>query len=124
MTVLLILLTIHFIADFLFQTDWMALNKSKNNEALAAHVLLYSVCFAWYGVAFMALTFTTHFITDYWTSRLTSKLFFFGARTPGVEGTDWYYIPGRRHWFFCAIGLDQLIHAFTLAITYALVFGG
>lgn len=101
MLTLLTLLTIHFIADFVFQSDWMATNKSKRWDALAVHVLIYAVCFLDFGLAFVTLTFVCHFIQDALTSRLTS----------------WVY-PRSRHYFFVAIGADQLLHAWTLAWTY------
>jgi hypothetical protein len=43
MTPLLVMLTLHFIGDFLLQSDWMALNKSKNWDALSQHVLVYAL---------------------------------------------------------------------------------
>lgn len=123
MTVPLSLLVVHFVADFLFQTDWMALNKSKNNDALALHAFVYAACFAWLGMPFAGITFITHFFTDYWTSRLTSKLWFF-AQNDFPNANEWHYVSGRRHWFFVAIGADQLIHYVTLALTYKWLIGG
>lgn len=70
---------IHWIADFILQTRWQGNNKSKNNKALLAHTVTYSLCYLvlmpWYGfwntVTFIAITFVCHTITDYFTSRGT-----------------------------------------------------
>lgn len=124
-------LVVHFIADFLLQSDWMAVNKSKSNAALTAHVTVYAACFLVFGIHFAAVTFYLHWITDYFTSRWTSKLWFFkyvcsycgepwDTHDCGkVDGPFWTYVHSKRHWFFVVIGLDQLIHFFTLAVTYA-----
>lgn len=134
MWTLLLLLVLHFIGDFLLQSDWVAVNKSKRNEVLTLHVLVYSLCFLPFGWKFWLLTFYSHWATDWVTSRIASRLWFFGPTgwnmdTPGIraemaaypEMFHYSYIPGRRHWFFVAIGADQLIHAATLAATYALL---
>lgn len=119
MTIPLSLLLTHFLSDFLLQTDWMALNKSKSNEALTLHALTYATPFALFGFRFAVYTFLTHWITDYFTSRCTTKLWFF-REVPSYYEDEIVYapIPSRRHWFFVMIGFDQLIHAFTLATTY------
>lgn len=112
MNILLFLLTIHFVADFILQTDWMAVNKSKDWSALFTHVWTYSLMFLlaittvkglWIGLMFFGLTFLTHAITDAITSRITSYL----------------WGKGDRHNFFVVIGFDQLIHAWTLALTWS-----
>lgn len=117
------LLVAHFIGDFPLQTDQMALGKSKNRQDLTDHVFVYSLCFLFWGLPFACVTFLTHWITDYFTSRATSKLWFF--RPTGVffnAGGDrsemWIPKGGSRHWFFVMIGFDQLIHFTTLALTY------
>lgn len=108
----LALLFIHWVADFILQTHWQAQNKSKNNEALARHVGVYTLTLAtasWFvfgtsydkWAAFWALNGLLHFCTDYFTSKWTSKLY---------AKQDW-------HNFFVIVGLDQLIHQFTLALT-------
>jgi hypothetical protein len=102
MTIPLSLLVVHYIADFLLQTDWQAQNKSKNWQALIHHVCTYAPCFLWWGVPFVAVTLVTHFITDAITSRITSRL----------------WAKKQVHWFFAVIGFDQLIHFTTLALTY------
>jgi hypothetical protein len=110
MTPLLVMLTLHFIGDFLLQSDWMALNKSKNWDALSQHVLVYAltigVGFGWYtsldfttAVDMTCLVFTMHILTDAITSRITARL----------------YAAKQNHWFFVVIGFDQLLHAFQLA---------
>ena len=72
---LLLLLTVHFVADFVLQSDWMAQNKSKRVDALFLHAAVYSGCFLFYGPAFVALTFLLHFTQDAITSRLNSWLY-------------------------------------------------
>lgn len=101
-----LLLALHFIADFVLQSDWMAKNKSVNNNALAAHVFVYSFVFLLvYGLPFALLTFVLHFWQDYVTSRINSRL----------------WKAGKVHYFFVGVGADQLLHFVTLAWTLQLV---
>lgn len=98
------LLLVHFIADFLLQSDWMAVNKSKHWDVLACHCLVYAGCFLlFWGWQFAVITFILHYATDFWTSRLTYFL----------------WRKEERHWFFAAIGADQLIHFASLAYTFS-----
>lgn len=122
MTIPLTLLLTHFVGDFLFQTDWMAINKSKRTDALALHAGVYALCFFWLGAPFVAWTFVTHYLTDAVTSRITTRLWFFKpvGEHYNIGGQRYEMsIPrgGNRHYFFVVIGLDQLIHYTTLALT-------
>ena len=100
----------HVLADFVFQSDAMAINKSTSNKWLALHVFVYTVCFLpacvmlgfYAGLGFCALNYVAHFITDYVTSRKTSTL----------------WKQGRRHAFFVVIGIDQGLHLTALTTTY------
>lgn len=99
LTSILLILAIHFVADFVLQSDYMALNKSKNWGALVEHVGVYTLPFLLvFGFKFAAITFATHFIQDAITSRINAQL----------------WQAGERHWFFVAIGADQLLHYYTL----------
>ena len=114
------ILALHFIADFVLQSDWMAINKSKNWYALTAHVLVYSATFTlFFGWVFGLLTFISHFITDAVTSRVSRMVF---PWIPDIQNPKIYWdnegIGMRsRHRFFSWIGFDQLIHYVTLALT-------
>jgi uncharacterized protein DUF3307 len=105
-TIPVILLAIHFVADFILQSDWMATNKSKNWRALLCHTALYALCFSLYGWAFVFITFALHTLTDAITSKITSYL----------------WKQNARHWFFVVIGADQLIHYGCLAWTLNWLF--
>jgi hypothetical protein len=107
----------------------MALNKSKDNYALFCHVAVYTIgMFIWSSytlgptdaaVAFTCMNAVLHFVTDWMTSRINSKLWFM---EPYDElGDVWRYVDGRRHWFFVMVGFDQLIHYVTLAVTLRIV---
>lgn len=116
------LLALHFLGDFILQSDWMALNKSKAWDVLFIHCAVYSACFFAWGPHFMALTFVLHFAVDFCTSRLTSKLWFMEIAQidwPGETRRMLYQpkTPNPRHWFFVMIGLDQLIHYTMLILT-------
>lgn len=117
---ILIILFIHWVADFLLQTKDMAMNKSKSNFWLALHVGVYALTFfipgiffgAYSGyftadqlVVFTIVTFVCHFVTDYLTSRWTSKLY---------ADQKFYGFPS----FFSVIGLDQFLHYLQLILTY------
>lgn len=128
MDIVYTLLVGHFVADFLAQSDWMAVNKSKRWDALAVHVLIYSgfvAAFAWmtaptpqgWGV-FVIVNAAAHFVQDALTSRLTSRLWFLPQVGYGMR-PEWIQVEVRqtRHWFFVAIGFDQLLHYVTLFVT-------
>lgn len=117
----IVILMTHFVADFLLQTDWMALNKSKRWDALALHATVYSACFLWcpHRAVFVGVTWVTHFLTDALTSRITSALWFLPQVGQGMR-PEWIQVEVKatRHWFFVMIGFDQLIHAATIAMTW------
>lgn len=98
---IIILIWMHFIADFILQTDKMATNKSTSNQYLALHCIVYSIPFFWFGWMFAIVNGVAHFLTDWITSRVTTAL----------------HKKGERKWFFVAIGFDQAIHMTTLIIT-------
>lgn len=124
-----IILIIHWIADFWLQTDKQAKGKSKNWNDLLSHTGCYTVVWyivlviisvtnnhilhytpAYFGwdwriVLFFPITFVCHTITDYFTSRLNSKL----------------WQKGEVHYFFVAIGGDQILHYIQLFLTYQLL---
>lgn len=128
-TIIFAILIIHWIADFVLQTDSQAKGKSKNWNDLLSHTFSYSVVwfilgfvlllynfnleqkeFAVFGlnvILFTLITFTAHTATDYFTSRLNSRL----------------WEQGRTHDFFVAIGFDQVLHYVQLILTYLLIFG-
>lgn len=126
MNISLALLTAHFIGDALLQNNWMALGKSKRFLPLTVHAAVYATCFLPWGAKFVLVTFITHWLTDFCTSRVSSKLWFLPMQPIPVkdpqEGiriwTHYCYIDdSKRHWFFVWLLLDQLIHFFTLAFT-------
>jgi len=137
MTLPISLVVAHFVGDFILQSDWMAIQKSKRWDALTLHVLLYSLCFLPWGLHFFLLTYLTHFITDAITYRVTSKLWFVELiptmrpyRSPSRNSVSLHYdmmfpfdarVLPTRHWFFVMIGFDQLVHMVTLSWTLQLL---
>jgi len=106
MIMILEVIWIHYFSDFLLQNDKMAINKSSSNKWLGIHCLIYSIPFLIFGLKFAIILGISHFIVDFFTSRGTTKL----------------WIKGKRHWFFCLIGLDQTIHI-TLLVLQIKLFG-
>ena len=120
LTIIFILIS-HFIADFIFQTNNMAENKSSSNIWLSKHIVSYTTVlflsmaffnfmfldFSYYSIiVFSLVNGAIHFIVDYITSRATKRL----------------YEENRMHDFFVVIGLDQLIHNITLLLSAYLIF--
>lgn len=116
----LVIQLIHLFADFLCQTHEMAIGKSKSNYWLSLHVGVYTLVtfLAWHfclmqpGVSyfiteylyFVVFIFSTHWVTDYITSRISSK----------------YFTKGDYHNGFVVVGVDQLIHTLQLLTAYYL----
>lgn len=132
LTIPITLLLSHLVGDFFFQSDKMAIRKSKSWDWLWWHACVYSLCFCPWGFKFQMITLITHFLTDAVTSRITTKLWFIDfIERPLHLGFPVHpdhplyakVIAGNRHWFFTAIGVDQFIHYLTLAITYKWLIG-
>ena len=104
------ILLIHWFADFILQTDKQAKGKSKNWNDLLGHTITYSLCWiipsiltlGYNGAIFVIITLVAHTITDYFTSRLNSKL----------------WSEGKVHNFFVSVGFDQVLHYVQLFTTY------
>lgn len=108
---------LHYFADFVCQTNWMALNKSKSNLALGTHILVYSlvmlvglhVALIFHAMSyiwlFVLINGVLHFVTDYVTSRISSH----------------FWVAEQRSYFWWTIGFDQWIHQATLIILTALL---
>ena len=97
---------IHWFADFFAQSHWMASNKSKSNKALALHILAYtSILTLAFGPIYGVVNGLLHWVTDYFTSRATSKL----------------HAKGDIHNFFVVIGADQFLHMAALFLTIPLI---
>jgi hypothetical protein len=111
-----VILLIHWIADFVLQTNYQAQNKSSSNKALTLHVVVYTVVttILWAvafgsigekGLIVLLATFCSHWITDYITSRVNKKL----------------WEKKQVHDFFVSIGFDQLLHFAQLFITFYII---
>ena len=59
-------LILHLIGDYLLQSDWMALNKTKCSKAAAAHAITYSLPFLILepSLAVFSVICITHFFID------------------------------------------------------------
>lgn len=110
---ILLLLFIHWVTDFVLQSNEMALQKSENEWVLGKHCLVYSLPLALpfliFGLpkAFVAFVVfgMTHFAIDYVTARLNKK----------------YWLNNKRHEFFVMVGFDQFLH-FTVILLLTLNF--
>ena len=115
--IFIMIVAVHWICDFVLQTDEQAKNKSSNIFYLLEHTAFYSVawtvilllisatCIAG-GIVFMSIpkillfgliTFVCHTVT----SRLNSKL----------------WAKGDVHNFFVSIGFNQVLHYVQLVLT-------
>lgn len=113
------ILLIHWFADFVLQTDKQAKGKSKNWIDLLSHTIIYSctwillplilLCFniivSHKIIYLIPITFVLHTLTDYFTSRLNSKL----------------WSKNKVHLFFVSVGFDQILHYLQLFLTYYLL---
>lgn len=93
-TEIIILTWLHFLGDFVLQSNSMATKKSKSIVWLGLHCFTYSLPMLYFGLKFAMVAMVTHFMVDYITSKITSKL----------------HKEEERHWFFTTIGMDQAIH--------------
>ena len=116
--IILFIIFAHWFADFVMQSNEVALNKSKNNMVLLEHVLMYSVGL-WIVPFFMFITNQFEYIILTWVllnAILHGLVDYITSRTVA------YYWNTDRHKAFVVIGVDQAIHLSLLFITYVWMF--
>jgi hypothetical protein len=110
-TILILLIWAHFVGDFILQSNYLALNKSKDNLVLVLHVSLYMLPFIVLALLipinwiWLLINWILHFCTDYVSSRITRR----------------FSQMGKEHWFFVTIGADQAVHITCLMLTYSIL---
>lgn len=125
MIIAFVLIVIHYIADFIFQTEDMAMNKSKDFNKLLKHTITYTILVSGLIIAYLKLInfeltlqiiflfpliiFVTHTIIDYFTSKIVSKKF---------KDKEFYTGIPNFGGAFSVIGFDQVLHYATLFLTY------
>ena len=100
-----LILCFHFVADFVLQSHWMAMGKSKHwgmNWQMSSHIAVYTAFLLPLGVTWALVNGLAHYATDIVSSRATTAL----------------WKRNEIHWFFVVIGADQLAHVLLLLWTY------
>lgn len=123
MNVFILIVLMHWIADFIFQAEKWGLGKSKSWIPLLKHTIVYSSFWlipVWVmtenlinSLLFVGVTFIAHTITDYFTSRIVSKKF----------ANNYYGSPIPNFGAFTTIGFDQVLHYLQLILTWYWLFG-
>lgn len=97
---------LHFIADFLCQSQKMGETKSEDFSMIILHSAIYSLPFIFISPLYAFINGILHGGVDNVTSKWTKKL----------------YNKKEYHWFFVVIGFDQMVHMLTLFATYIILF--
>ena len=142
-----VILIVHWIGNFVLQTDKQAKGKSKNWKDLLDYTCTYSSIWIFFCIVmfnnnfidtffnlnwiyptilFVLITFICHTITDYFTSRLNSKLvperWNIVLNNGKGNKTFWQYPKGENWYnFFVSVGFDQILHYIQLFTTYYLL---
>lgn len=109
-------IAMHWVADFVLQTDWQAKNKSKNNFALLFHVLTYTICIFVCSIFFLTNELTLQNIKIWELWALANGVIHFGVDYVTSRINTYLWNKGRVHDFFVMVGFDQVIH-------YSCLFG-
>lgn len=77
-------LLVHIFGDYIMQSDWMALNKSKKTLPCLIHVLIYTSCFLLLTTSWKALLVigVTHFLLDRFHTPLKRLIWLRGHLNP------------------------------------------
>lgn len=122
-----ILLLVHFVADFILQRDKWAQNKASSLGSLSKHVLTYGIALFAASVlilgipvdaaaGFALVNMAAHYLTDFWSSRkMKSYVEVTGRDSRGIT-VYWPY--GARRKFFIVLGIDQFLHYAVLFLTF------
>lgn len=122
------LLLLHFIGDFVLQTDEMAQGKSKCLRPLLEHVGMYGLMIMG-GLTAMVMSVWPLLSADNFMALIKSALVYSLVNTVIHGAIDFvtsrvsafFWREKRMHDFFVVIGFDQLLHAATLIGTIGLL---
>lgn len=107
----------HFVADWLLQSDWMALGKRQRFFALPGliHYAVYTI------VIVLIIYFNSTYIDSLASTLLLGAIVFVSHWL--VDGTDlvrhWMRLLGQRHQLMVYIVIDQTLHLLLLGILLA-----
>ncbi len=99
--------------DWIFQTEWQAMNKEKNIKALFSHSLIYTLGFIpvvlIYNLSFwvLGLILVSHLIID----KQAPKTWIMEK----IKGLDQKKTP-KSLWLWLSIVIDQTLHFIILAL--------
>lgn len=115
---------LHFIADFLLQSNDMAIRKSQDPLVLLKHVGIHMgvffvgglVFFGFIGAFLVALANAAfHAVIDWNVWRAFKR--WVQKKHPGMTTQEQVMMDDNaRHWFFVTIGFDQLLHGLSIII--------
>lgn len=96
----------HFVGDYLFQNDWMALNKKKSTLHCSVHIVCYMIPFLFCGMASWQLVLIAlqHFLQD----RTNFVIWFMK-----VKGSARFCEPPMAPWSI--IVTDNILHILWIA---------
>lgn len=103
--IIVLILFLHFVSDFLLQSQKMSETKSEDLTMILLHASIYSLPFILISPLYALVNGILHGGVDNVTSKWTKKL----------------YKQQKYHWFFVVIGFDQMIHLMTLFSTYKIM---
>jgi hypothetical protein len=107
----------HWIADFLCQTTWMSMNKSKNILALFSHGLVYTGMLIYLVFMVGGRMIGTLGLEDVLYFGVANGILHFCVDGVSSTITSYLWKKEKIHNFFCVIGLDQFVHFVTLYVT-------
>lgn len=99
---LILIMLLHWVFDFIVQTHHQATNKSHSIKQLSLHILTYSSPFLMFGLPFLVVNSVLHWITDFFTSKISSS----------------YFKAGDYRRGFMIVGFDQLMHFLALSLSF------
>lgn len=99
----------HLVGDYLFQNDWMALNKTKSDLAAFIHAALYSALFLLISNPYLWLVIIgTHFLID----RYRLAVYWIKLVNWNWDSTNFGYGADKPAWMsvWLMIIIDNVIH--------------
>ncbi len=102
LNIIILICFIHFVADFILQSNKMIQEKSHSIKWLTLHCATYMLPWLFFGPLYAVINGALHELIDFNTSKMT------------------HYLWDKKeiHWFFVVIGFDQFLHISSLLLTY------